>query len=356
MGKRKIGLVVNPIAGMGGSVGLKGTDGIADKAIEMGATPVTPGRALQTLKLISRKNGDIEIVTSGGDMGGDIAREAGLETTVVYRAEGEKTTAGDTVKAVKEILDKGVELVIFVGGDGTAADVLRAYSESNRNNVSFIGVPSGVKMYSSVFAVNPEEAGLIALASDEWMMREVIDIENKEDDELDIKGYLPVAISDEGVVQPSKQLKNGDIEGAVIGFLDDIREDTTYILGPGGTLMEIKKELGFDGSHLGVDVWRDGEVVIRDASEEEILANLTEKNTVVISPIGGQGFIFGRGNQQISPKVIRNSEIYVVSSPDKLRNLDTLRVDTGDPELDEELSGWIRIRTGRRDWKLTRVN
>jgi NAD+ kinase len=141
------------------------------------------------------------------------------------------------------------------------------------------------------------------------------------------------------------------------GIAQDARGESgvTYVLGPGSTLAAVKREFGFDGSPLGVDMWRDGEVLVRDGTESEILAALGDENRIVVSPIGGQGFVFGRGNLQISPAVIRRSETTVVASKRKLEETGVLRVDTGDSDLDEELRGWTRVRVGRYEHRLVKM-
>jgi predicted polyphosphate/ATP-dependent NAD kinase len=145
------------------------------------------------------------------------------------------------------------------------------------------------------------------------------------------------------------------VEALAEGVAAGVREGVTYVLAPGSTLAAVKRALGFEGSPLGVDVWRDGEVLVRDASEAEILDALGEENVVVVSPIGGQGFVFGRGNPQLSPAVIRRCEVQVVASRAKLDDIGVLRVDTDDPELDEALSGWTRVRVGRVEQRLMEV-
>ncbi|RDZ95718.1 N-acetylglucosamine-1-phosphate uridyltransferase, partial [Haloferax sp. Atlit-6N] len=126
---------------------------------------------------------------------------------------------------------------------------------------------------------------------------------------------------------------------------------------PGSTVGAIKEALGFQGAPLGVDVWRDGEVLALDATESEILAALDPdgENVVVVSPIGGQGFVFGRGNPQLSPDVIRQCDVEIVASRAKLDTIGELRVDTDDPELDEELRGWTKVRVGRVERRMMRI-
>jgi NAD+ kinase len=221
-----------------------------------------------------------------------------------------------------------------------------------------LGVPAGVKVYSSVFAVTPRAAGRLAATFDRTETREVNDIDEDAyrggDVRTELKALAQVPVGEE--LQSSKQIGGGSVEALAQAVAGGIREDdATYILGPGSTVDAVKTELGFDGSPLGVDIWRDGAVLVRDAGESEILANLGERNVIVVSPIGGQGFVFGRGNDQISPAVIRQSEIEVIASARKLEETGVLRVDTGDTDLDEQLRGWQRVRVGKFERRLMEV-
>jgi NAD+ kinase len=357
---RRIGLVVNPIAGMGGRVGLKGTDNKVEEARRRGAEPRAPSRAQQALEHLREQPTDVELYTYGGVMGEDEAVAAGFSPVVVGHPEGSEgrdTASDDTREAVRRLLGEGVDLVLFVGGDGTAVDVAETLDELD-DETPILGVPGGVKVYSSVFAVTPRAAGRIAATFDRTETREVNDIDEDAyrggDVTTELKALAEVPVGDE--IQSSKQIGGGTVEAlaeAVAGDIGD--EEGTYILGPGSTVDAVKTELGFNGSPLGVDVWRDYEVLARDAGESDILASLGERNVIVVSPIGGQGFIFGRGNDQISPDVIRQSEIEVIASKQKLDDIGVLRVDTGDPELDEELRGWQRVRVGKFERRLLKV-
>jgi NAD+ kinase len=355
---RQIGVVVNPIAGMGGRVGLKGTDGKVDEALSRGADPRAGDRAVRALAALREADPDATVYAYGGVMGAEAAREAGFDPTVVGRPGGSvgETSARDTRDAVRAFVDRGVDLILFVGGDGTAVDVAETLEALGVATPMF-GVPAGVKVYSAVFAVDPRSAGRVAATFERTERTEVNDID--EDDyregevHTELRALATVPVDDRR--QSSKQLGGGSAESAVQGFVDGVDPARTYVLGPGSTLGAIKTALGFEGTPLGVDVWRDGDVLASDASESEILAVLGERNTVVVSPIGGQGFVFGRGNQQISPAVLRRSDIEVVASRRKLDDLGVLRVDTGDPDLDEDLRGWCRVRTGRVETRLVEV-
>ncbi|GAB3666072.1 ATP-NAD kinase family protein [Halopiger thermotolerans] len=375
-----LGVVVNPIAGMGGRVGLKGTDGKVAEARRLGAEPRAPDRAREALRSLHRRDPDATVYTGAGVLGERAARDAGFDPEVVYepasdadadcRATGvdpadAETTAADTRAAVRAFLERGVDLVLFVGGDGTAVDVAEVLEAvegdaeiGTDDRTPMLGVPAGVKIYSSAFAVTPADAGRIAAEFDRVEAREVNDIDEDAYREgevrTELKAVVPVPVAPD--VQSSKQLSSGSVDSLAAGFAREVDDDRTYVFGPGGTVGAIEEELGIDPSPLGVDVWRDGEVLARDAAESDILAVLEDPVTIVVSPIGGQGFIFGRGNHQISPAVIeRADEIEVVASEAKLDGIDALHVDTDDEAIDEELRGWLRVRTGRFTTRLVKV-
>jgi predicted polyphosphate/ATP-dependent NAD kinase len=290
-------------------------------------------------------------------MGADLVRAAGFEPEVLGAPAGE-TSAADTRRAVAAFATAGVDLVLFVGGDGTAADVAEALSAADAGpETPMLGVPAGVKVYSSVFAVSPEDAAAVAATFTRTEEREVMDIdedayrEGEVNPELRAVAWVPVAEN----LQSSKQTGGGSVEALAEGVAADVREGVTYVLGPGSTLGAVKRALGFEGSPLGVDVWRDGEVIVRDGSEAEILAALGEENVVVVSPIGGQGFVFGRGNPQLSPAVVRRCDLRVVASRAKLDDIGVLRVDTDDPDLDAALRGWTRVRVGRVEQRMMEI-
>ena len=352
----RIGLVLNPIAGMGGRVGLKGTDGQVEAARERGATPRAPDRAREALATLQdRASEPLEILAYGDPMGATEAREAGFDPILVGHPEGEETTAGDTRAAIEAFAAKDVDLLLFVGGDGTAVDV--AEEQQIDADLPVLGVPAGVKVYSAVFAVSPAAAGRIAADFDSTERREVSDLDEDAyragDVKSELRGVVRVPVAAE--LQSSKQLAGGTIETLAAGFASEVDPEITYVFGPGGTVGTIQEALGIENSPLGVDVWRNGDVLALDAAEAEILEHLGEDNVVVVSPIGGQGFVFGRGNDQLSPAVLNRSEIEIVASRPKLDDIGVLRVDTGDRETDEALRGWHRVRVGRFEHRLVQV-
>lgn len=355
----RLGFVVNPIAGMGGRVGLKGTDGMLEEARERGAEPRAPERAREAIAAFVEREPDAEIFAAGAPMGADAVRDAGVEPTVVHEpaASLTETDANDTREAVDAFLDRGVDLVLFVGGDGTAVDVASVL-EAADGETPMLGVPAGVKIYSAVFGVTPADAGRVAATYDDVARREVNDIDEEAYREgtvrTELKAVVPVPVT--RAVQSGKQLASGSVETLAAGFARGIEEGRTYVFGPGGTVGAIQDELDAESSPLGVDVWRDGETLALDAPESEIIETMADPATVVVSPIGGQGFIFGRGNHQLSPAVLeRADEIAVVASGAKLDGLDVLRVDTDDPELDESLRGWMEVQTGRFTTRMIKV-
>ena len=353
---RRIGFIVNPIAGMGGRVGLKGTDGKVEEAKARGAVPEAPDRARRAVEAIETVDSNTILLTWGEPMGEQVVGETTLQYDVLGHPTGQETAAADTKAAVAAYLDAGVDLILFVGGDGTAVDVAEAIEEAKRD-VPMLGVPAGVKIFSSVFAVTPEDAGEIAVTFERKEQREVADLDEDayREGEVDasVKAIATVPVAD--AVQSSKQLQGGSVEGLVDGVVESIEPGTTYFLGPGGTLKAIKEALGFDGSPLGVDIWRDGACIHRDAAADDLTAAQTDRTVIVVSPIGGQGFIFGRGNQQFAPSIIAAAEIWVVASPAKLNELDALRVDTGDPAVDDSLRGWIKVQTGRYERRMMQI-
>ncbi|NUC72631.1 ATP-NAD kinase family protein [Haloterrigena sp. SYSU A558-1] len=382
-----LGVVVNPIAGMGGRVGLKGTDGKLEEARRRGAEPRAPERAREALRSLHRRAPDVAVYTAAGVMGERAVRDAGYEPIVVYEPTADdaapadatasadadtdpsdasspvdpataETTAADTRAAVRAFLERDVDLILFVGGDGTAVDVADVLEATAGDETPMLGVPAGVKIYSSVFAVTPADAGRIAAEFDRAADREVNDIDEEAYREGEVRSQLeaivPVPVAPD--VQSSKQVSSGSVDSLAAGFAREVDPERTYVFGPGSTVGAIERELEIDPSPLGVDVWRDGEVLARDAAESDILAVLEEPATIVVSPIGGQGFVFGRGNHQISPAVIeRADEIEVVASGAKLDGIDALHVDTDDEAIDEELRGWLRVRTGRFTTRLVKV-
>ncbi|HUW67721.1 MAG TPA: ATP-NAD kinase family protein [Candidatus Nanoarchaeia archaeon] len=355
----KIGFIINPVAGMGGRVGLKGTDGLADRAAQLGGEPLSLERAQEAILNIDDMENDIQFLTCSGKMGEDVLRNTPFRYQVIYQTP-EKTTAEDTKKAVGKMLD--CDLILFSGGDGTACDIVSAIGKQ----VPILGIPAGVKIFSPIFCITPRECGRIVSSFIETAVKDVLDI----DEEAYRNNELNVRIKGEALVPVSSAVQGGkEVSGAVDAKLDiaerifdDYRvegKDVLYIIGPGTTTMEVKNRFGIDGTLLGVDAIVNGKMVQKDACEKHLLKaikNYPGKVVIMVSPIGSQGFILGRGNQQISPAVIKQAdEIKVIASPDKLEFTPTLHVDTGDLELDNRLRGYIKVQSGYHDFTMMKV-
>lgn len=380
----KIGLMVNPIAGMGGSVGLKGTDGrMYERAVELGADPVTPHRTATMLQHIEHRDA-IQWLAAPGAMGAEHLAAAETPYTVVGDiAESTATTsAADTRRIAQTMRERGVELLVFVGGDGTARDVYDAID----SDLPVVAVPAGVKVYSAAFTYSPRAAaGLIdafieSEAGDgeiETAQEEVLDIDEDafREDHLDARLYGYLRVPDVArFVQPGKrgsslgassEENKRDIAASVVEEMD-MDDETLYLLGPGTTVRAIAEALEIEGEKtlLGVDAVAGGELVGADLNEADILALLPRysHHYIVVTPIGGNGFIFGRGNKQFTPEVIRQvgqgrpkAHIIVVSTERKARELPALRVDTDDAALDAQLSGYIEVQIGYHRARMMKV-
>lgn len=377
----RICFVVNPIAGMGGKVGLKGTDGVVDEAIEKGAEQRAPDRARIAISRLKeaydryRVKEKITWLTASGIMGHDIL--SGLshdlwEIETIHQIDG-RSTSDDTRKTVEISVKEGVDLVLFCGGDGTARDVL-----SSVDDTPIFGIPSGVKMHSGVFGVDPKVAGELL----EFFIRgemttgegEVMDLDEDRyrQGEWNIKLFgKATTLYEPAFVQTGKfVVEEEGIEKFVEEISESINEmmddepERLFILGPGGTMESVGEKIGIKKTHLGVDAVRGKKQIGKDIDENEILNILKEQGehptSIVVSPIGGQGFFLGRGNLQISPDVVQSigvDNVIVVSVPQKLDRTDCLRVDTGSPELDSEFRkmGSIKVLSGYRTYRMKKI-
>jgi len=363
-----IGFVVNPIAGMGGRVGLKGTDGedILKEALSKGAEPWAPQRAIQALLVLKSLGDDFDWVTWSGEMGEKELRATGFTPKVIGCAEDERTSARDTKLAVKKMQEMGVDLILFVGGDGTASDIVEVVDMF----VPILGIPAGVKMFSGVFISTPGAAARVVRGFMEGEIpiieREVMDID--EDSyragrlSASLKGYAKTPFA-EALVQSEKSMMFAADEGLMKEALaarvvEDMDSESMYVLGPGTTVSKVAELLGVEKTLLGIDVVQDGRLILKDADEKSLLEVVVENTWFVLSPLGGQGSLLGRGNQPLSPSVIQKvglDRIIVIATPSKVQALRALTVDTGDPELDDRLRGYIRVIVGYHEEKVMRV-
>jgi predicted polyphosphate/ATP-dependent NAD kinase len=353
---RVLGLIVNPVAGIGGRYALKGSDDAAAiaRAVEQGAVAVAPLRARRALVRLRAIAPEVDVLAPVGPMGADVAAEAGVRVTTLDRVPAAPSTAEDTRAAASELAERGVDLLLFAGGDGTARDVVDAVGTA----VPVLGVPSGVKMRSSVFATSPEQAGEAAaryLAQPEafgLIEREVLDAADAQlDSELFAIARVP-SVPDR--LQRGKSGPSGSGDGDLAELCEDIARGLEpgrlYLLGPGTTTDRIMRALGLAGTPLGVDAVRDGALLEADLTESRLLDLLADgvQATLILGVIGGQGFLLGRGNQQISSRVLRRlgkDNVLVVAGAGKVEALDPplLRVDLGDGERDSILDGYTRV-------------
>ena len=366
---KTVGFIVNPIAGMGGAVGLKGTDGkaILERAIILGAKPIAPARAESFLSELKPFKGRIRLVVGAGGMGEDEARNYGFAYTVLGKRK-EETTAEDTGEVARRIVDSGADLLVFCGGDGTARDILNAVD----TNLPMLGVPTGVKMHSAVFAVGPRAAARIAMEFlwEELPLREaeVMDVDEEAFREGRVSArlygyvltpYEPDLIQGAKMASPMTESEMRNQAAIAICVIENMKPDVVYIIGPGTTTRTIGDLLDAKKTLLGVDLFCNKKLIAKDVNEKQILEKIKGKTTqIIVTPVGGQGFIFGRGNQQISPEVIRQvgrDNIVVVAAEGKLRSLKCLRVDTGDPSLDDALRGYIKVITDYKKEHMMRV-
>jgi predicted polyphosphate/ATP-dependent NAD kinase len=361
--KKNVGFIVNPIAGMGGAVGLKGTDGkeILEKAVTLGAKPVAPARAETFLSELKQIKENIRIIAGAGWMGENEARNQDF----CYKVFGEQkkdTYPEDTMRTAKRIAEEDVDLLIFCGGDGTARDVLNAVGAQ----IPVLGVPTGVKMHSAVFAVDPKAAARIVSRFLRKQLplweAEVMDIDEEAFRQgrvsARLHGYLlspyePNLIQGAKMASPMTESELRNQAAIAIYITETMEDDVVYVVSAGTTTRTIGDLLDEKKTLLGVDLFVNNKIVAKDVNEKQILEAIADKCAkIVVTPIGGQGFIFGRGNQQISPEVIRKvgkDNIVVIATENKMKNLKSLKVDTGDTELDMAFRGTIKVVT---DYKI----
>ncbi|WP_105168715.1 ATP-NAD kinase family protein [Pseudoalteromonas sp. T1lg23B] len=360
----KLGLIINPVAGLGGSVALKGSDGehTAKQALALGAMPKANQRTQLALEQLLAHQAHIEVFTVNGDMGETTAKALGFKTQIVYQSK-QPTTPQDTEQAAKAMLACGVDMILFAGGDGTARNICAAVDD----NVPVLGVPAGCKIHSGVYAITPKAAGRVVdmLVTGELVTlseADVMDIDEeafrqgtvraKRYGEMQVPSELRYVQSVKNGGKESDELVLADIAAYVISEMD---ADTQYIMGSGSTVAAIMEELGLENTLLGVDLIQDHQLVAQDMTASELLAKVKcVPSKLVITLIGGQGHIFGRGNQQLSPELIKTigkENIIVVATKTKLQALNgrPLIADTGDEQLDDALSGYIKVITGYND-------
>lgn len=340
-------------------MGLKGTDGLAKEARKRGAKPLATQRAKESLRLLARQADLLFFFTASGAMGERELEECGLNYAVAYSAP-EESSAEDSKAACQAFLENGIDLLLFCGGDGTARDVATVAGQ-----VPVLGIPAGVKMHSGVFAISPQAAAelMLGYARGELKTREteIVDVDEElyRSGELQIKLYCTARTPYQpALVQERKRIYSSgseeEFKNQIALFATEfMRDGSAYILGAGTTTSRIAELLGVEKTLLGVDVVQNGRLILKDASEKDLieLLNQGKKAKIIVSPIGAQGFILGRGSQQISSAVLRRAgpeSLIIVATPHKLAELSHLLVDTGDQEMDSALAGRRQVVAGYR--------
>lgn len=368
---QRLGLIVNPLAGIGGRVGLKGSDGVAiqQKALALGGISEAQDRAAKALQALVPFKDKVKLFTPPGEMGELAAWHAGFEPVVLGSIAPGATTAQDTQRSAQDMQRLGMDLLLFAGGDGTARDIYNAVGTS----LPTLGIPAGVKMHSPVFAIHPSSAGWLAV---EFLFGPTAHLQEAEVIDLDEEAYrlgvvatrlygtliIPyhrLMVQNQKVPTPASQSVQAEAIAAAV--IEEMRPGFLTILGPGTTTRAVAQRLGFPKTLVGVDVITRQEVVALDVGEARILELIGQKPALIVVTItGGQGFLFGRGNQPISPQVLRlvgKENLIVISPSEKLNALQgqPLLVDTGDTQVDQMLSGYLPVLTGYRERVYYRV-
>ncbi len=373
---KKLGLLINPVAGMGGSVGLKGTDHMVEEAIRRGAKPRANDRVRQALKELLEIKNELEIVTCPGDMGEDTAKSMGFRTTVLHSGSRRAlkdlfdSSRTDTIVLSRAMEEAGVDLLLFAGGDGTARDIY----EGVGTELPALGIPAGVKIHSPVYAKNPQSAGNLAKL---WLTgkvtktaeQEVLDIDEElyrqEIINTRLYGYLSVPLEHvftQNRKAPTPLSETASIESIAHEIVEHMEADTYYLIGAGTTTRGVMQMLGLKNTLIGVDLIRNKELVANDIYGDKILDFIKGKKTkLIVTVTGGQGFLFGRGNQQITPEVIREigkENIIILATKAKIAEFhhQPFLVDTPDEELNKELCGYYRVITAYGEFTMCRVS
>ena len=363
----RLGVIVNPYAGLGGTVGLKGSDGEATvaEAFNRGAEPRAMARMRRALQVLLPWREQLHLFCYAGDMGESCAIALDFSYTVVGSPSAQVTTAVDTCEVARVLMAQGVDLILFAGGDGTARNIADAVGTRQ----AVLGVPSGVKMHSGVYAITPEGAGHIVqlLLEGKWVPIVEQDVKDIDEDafragQVRARFYGTLLVPE--APQFLQQVKNSgaqvdelaqiDVASEVIEHLVD---DTLYIVGPGSTTQVLLQQMNLAGSLLGVDLMRNQQLLATDVTAQDI-SNALDQHTgevrIIITAIGGQGHIIGRGNQQLTPDILRRvgkENIQVIATREKILALQgrPLLVDSHDPVLDKTFAGYLPVITGYRE-------
>jgi predicted polyphosphate/ATP-dependent NAD kinase len=379
----RIGVLVNPDAGLGGRLGFKGTDGRAEEARLAGAKERAGPRMSNTLSHIFEliklnRCPEFELIICGGIMGIDWIQNIPFSNYKIIGDWKGNTSAKDTSKAIELLLENDVDLILYAGGDGTTRDIVEKLESLDASKTPLIGVPSGVKMYSGCFAEDTFAAAevLVAWINGElgFSTTEVLDMDEESyrqgEWKIDMYGQAITPASPLWIQGSKHQIQaagEDEILESLSEHITDVylsQENYVIVWGAGGSLNKISKSCGLETTLLGIDVSRGNNMLGTDLSEKELLSileeNLIEEIVLLLSPMGGQGFLIGRGNLQLSPRVLRKigiENIIGVATPAKLRSISRIRIDTGDSSLDDEIRDkkYIKMIQGYRTIKIVKI-
>ena len=264
--KFKLGLIVNPFAGIGGALALKGSDGVAirSKALAAGA----PQLAMQKMRIALSQCADltdaIQIYTGAGDMGENIASTLSFAYELVHTPAAAQTEIEDTLILVRALQDKKVDLILFAGGDGTARNICSVIG----NSLPVLGVPAGCKIHSGVYAITPKAAGkvLAQVVKGELVSLQEVEVRDIDEDlfrqgKVLSKHYgemqVPLELSYIQAVKmggkESDELLLDDIAEYVLEIMQD-NQAHYFVMGSGSTVDAIMNYAGLPNTLLGVDI------------------------------------------------------------------------------------------------------
>lgn len=368
MAKFKLGLIINPYAGIGGSVGLKGSDGdeIRAEAFARGAETRAIGRMQRCLDLLKPFTQDIHVYCFADDMGETAVQHSNLHYTIIGQAQFNPSNAQDTFAATSALVKESVDIILFAGGDGTARNIADALQTASTEQQVVLGVPSGVKMHSGVYAITPEAAGeiLLCLLRKQLVSVQACDVRDIDETafrEGKVKTRIYASLFAPVLPQFLQQVKNSGAEQDELVkldianyLIDNLMDNVLYIVGPGSTTKVFLEQLGAEGSLLGVDVVLNREIIALDVGAQtlrELIKNHYGEIKLIITAIGGQGHIIGRGNQQLAPDILQKIDrhnIHIIATKEKILSLQgrPLLVDSNDPLLDKSFSGYQSVLVG----------
>lgn len=374
-GSIRVGLLVNPVAGLGARVALHGSDGdvLQAEARRRGGEPRARQRAHVFLSELTDLKERFNWYSWGG-LGAECLDVLQMRHTCLGKVEN-ASTATDTQTCVQRYVNEGLDLIIFVGGDGTAVDIYQQFSTGQNSGLTLplcLGIPAGVKMHSGAFAVSPQAAAhvLRCLVNGKLVgiiEADVVDFEatSKDAEAIQISCYGQLKVPEiAGFLQHTKEggresepLVLEEICADGLARFTDVRP---LIFGPGGTMLALKQAFGLASATLrGFDVLLQQDLCCLDATSAD-LERLAGDAHLFLSFTRRQGFLLGRGNLELSPKFLQTlprNQLEVFASRSKVLSLQgkPVLVDCGDIQLDKKFSGLTEITAGYEDKLLYQV-